>query len=81
MPGFRTVIREGIRLTTTTRLTVDIVLQQTSVAEEVTVVGEAPTVDVKSTESASVTLSNEILRNIPYNQFTANIVNLAPGVT
>jgi Carboxypeptidase regulatory-like domain/TonB dependent receptor len=81
MPGFRTVIREGIRLTTTTRLTVGIVLQQASVAEEVTVVGEAPTVDVKSTESASVTLSNEILRNIPYNQFTANIVNLAPGVT
>lgn len=81
MPGFRTVIREGIRLTTTTRLSVDVVLQQTSVAEEVTVVGEAPTVDVKSTESASVTLSNEILRNIPYNQFTANIVNLAPGVT
>ncbi len=81
MPGFRTVIRENIRLTTTTRLTVDVVLLQTAVAEEVTVVGQAPTVDVKSTESASVTLSNEILRNIPYNQFTANIVNLAPGVT
>jgi hypothetical protein len=81
MPGFRTVLRENIRLTTTTRLTVDVVLLQSAVAEEVTVVGEAPTVDVKSTESASVTLSNEILRNIPYNQFTANIVNLAPGVT
>jgi hypothetical protein len=81
MQGFRTVVREAIRLTTTTRLNVDIVLPQSTVAEEVTVLGEAPTVDVKSTESASVTLSNEILRNIPYNQFTANIVNLAPGVT
>ena len=80
MPGFRTVIQEGVRLTTTTRLAVDMVLQQSAVAEEVTVVGQAPTVDVKSTESASVTLSNEILRNIPYNQFTADIVNLAPGV-
>ncbi len=81
MPGFRTVLRESIRLTTTTRLTVDVVLLQTAVAEEVTVVGEAPTVDVRSTESASITLSSEILRNIPYNQFTSNIVNLAPGVT
>ncbi len=81
MPGFRTVVQEGVRLTTTTRLTVDMVLHQTAVAEEVTVVGEAPTVDVKSTESASVTLSSEILRNIPYNQATVNIVNLAPGVT
>ena len=42
---------------------------------------ERPTVDVKSTETASVTLSNEILRNIPNNQFTSNIVNMAPGVT
>ena len=82
MPGFRMVIREGIRLTTTTRLSVDIVLQQASVAEEVTVIGEAPTVDIKSTESASVTMTNEILRNIPNNSnFSSSLVNMAPGVT
>jgi hypothetical protein len=40
----------------------------------VTVVAQAPTVDVKSTETASVTLSSDILRNIPYSQFTADIV-------
>jgi hypothetical protein len=81
LSGFKTVIRENIRLTTTTRLTVDIAMEQAAVAEEVTVVAQAPTVDVKSTESASVTLSNEILRNIPYSQFTADIVQLAPAVS
>ena len=78
--GFKTVIRENIRLTTTVRLTVDVTLEQAPLSEEVTVIGRAPTVDIKSTETASVTLSDEILRNIPYSQFTADIVNLAPGV-
>jgi len=81
LQGFGAVIRENIRLTTTTTLNVDIQLKAAAVSEEVTVIAQSPTVDVKSTETASVTLSNEILRNIPYNQFTADIVNLAPGVT
>ena len=55
-------------------------MKPAAVSEEVTVVAQSPTVDVKSTETASVTLSNEILRNIPNNQFTSDIVNLAPGV-
>jgi len=81
LEGFKTVVRENIRLTTTTRLTVDISMEQSAIKEEVTVVAQAPTVDVKSTETASVTLSNEILRNIPYSQFAPDIVQLAPGVT
>jgi len=81
LDGFKMVVRESIRLTTTTRLTVDISLEQSAIAEEVTVVAQAPTVDVRSTETASVTLPDEILRNIPYSQFSADIVTLAPGVS
>jgi hypothetical protein len=80
LQGFGTVVREKIRLTTTTTLTVDIQMKAAALAEQVTVVAQSPTVDVKSTETASVTLSNEILRNIPYSQFTSDIVNMAPGV-
>ncbi len=68
-------------MTTTATLNVNVVMKPAAMAEEITIVAEAPTVDVKSTETASVTLSNEILRNVPYNQFTADIVNLAPGVS
>ena len=81
LQGFRTYIQEQIRLTTTTRLTVDTIMKQAAVEEEVTVVAQSPTVDIKSTETASVTLTNEILRNIPYSQFTSELVNMAPGVT
>jgi hypothetical protein len=80
LQGFGTIIRERIRLNTTATLTVDIQLKPAAVAEEVTVIAQSPTVDIKSTETASVTLSNEILRNIPYSQFAADIVNMAPGV-
>ncbi len=80
LQGFGTLVREKIRVTTTTTLTFDVQLKPAAVSEEVTVVAQSPTVDVKSTETASVTLSNEILRNMPNNQFTSNIVNMAPGV-
>ncbi len=80
LQGFGTLVREKIRLNTTATLTFDVQLKPATVAEQVTVVAQSPTVDVKSTETASVTLSNEILRNIPYNQFTADIVNMAPGI-
>ena len=78
--GFGTQIQEKVRLTTTTTLTIDIVLKPAAVSEEVTVIAQSPTVDIKSTETASVTLSNEILRNIPFSQFSIDIVNMAPGV-
>jgi hypothetical protein len=80
LPGFKTFIQQNIRLETTVSLTIDITMTVSTVEEQVTVVAKAPTVDVKSAETASVTLSDEILRNIPYSQFTADIVNLAPGV-
>jgi hypothetical protein len=80
LQGFKSVVQENIRLTTTVSLSVDLVMAQSTLTEEVTVQAKAPTVDIKSNESASVTLSNEMLRNIPTSQFTTDIVNLAPGV-
>jgi hypothetical protein len=81
LSGFGTVVRESVRLNTTATLTLDVQMKPAALSEEVTVIAQSPTIDVKSTETASVTLSNEILRNVPNNQFTSDIVNLAPGVT
>lgn len=80
LQGFATVIRENIRVHTTIRLTVDLSMKIGTVEEEITVIAVSPTVDIKSSETASVTLSDELLRNVPYSQFTDAIVNLAPGV-
>jgi Carboxypeptidase regulatory-like domain len=80
LQGFGTVVNENIRLTTTTTLSLDVRMKPATVQEQVTVIAKNPTVDVKSTETASVTLSDEILRNIPNNQFSADLVELAPAV-
>jgi hypothetical protein len=80
LPGFTTVVQEEIRLYTTQRLTIDITMRTSAIEEEVTVIAESPTVDVKTSETASVTLSDEILRAMPTSQFVTGIVNLAPGV-
>ena len=81
LEGFGTLIRENIRLYTTIRLTVDFTMKMTTLEEEVTVIAESPTVDVKTSETSSVTLSDEILRAMPTSQFVTGIVNLAPGVS
>jgi hypothetical protein len=80
LQGFGAVVQENVRLTTTTTLALTITLKPAAVNEQVTVVAKAPTVDVKSTETASVTLGNEVLRNIPNAQFSTDLVNMAPGV-
>jgi len=81
IPGFKTYVQQNIRLETTMRLTLDIVMTPSTISEQVTVVAKSPTVDVRSSETASVTLSDDILRNMPYSLFAPDIVNLAPGVT
>ena len=80
LQGFATSVQQNIRLTTTMRLTIDLIMKPSTVEEEVTVIAQSPTVDIKSTETASVTMTNEILRNIPNSQIARNLVNLAPGV-
>jgi outer membrane receptor protein involved in Fe transport len=80
LQGFGSVVREKIRVNTTATINIDLQMRSSTISEEVTVTAQSPTIDVKSTETASVTLSNEILRNVPNGQFTADIVNLAPGV-
>lgn len=81
LEGFATTIRENIRLHTGIRLTVDLTMKVATVEEEITVIAVSPTVDVKTSETASVTLSDEILRAMPTSQFVTGIVNLAPGVS
>jgi len=81
LPGFTTVRSENVRVSTTVRLTIDFTMKLATLEEEVTVIAESPTVDIKSSETASVTLGDDLLRNIPFSNFAMDIVDLAPGVT
>src|SRR5262249_25031750 len=52
LQGFGTVMRDRIPVSADTTLAIDVVLQVGSVAESITVSGEAPVVDVRSATEA-----------------------------
>jgi outer membrane receptor protein involved in Fe transport len=81
LQGFNISKKEGIRLSVGTTLTVDFALTVGKVEETIVVRGILPMVDVKDSQTAVTTLTKEMMQNIPNNQFVANIVNLAPGVS
>src|SRR5215510_2506706 len=64
LPGFSTVIREGIQLSGTFIANVDAQLKVGTLQESVTVTGETPVVDTETTKTQE-TLPNEVISSIP----------------
>src|SRR5215475_2129343 len=64
LAGFSTLKREGLELSGTGVVRIDVDMKVGGVAETITVTGETPIVDVQSTKTA-VTLDNETMRNMP----------------
>lgn len=78
LTGFRTVKREGIRVTLNTTLTVDTTLELAQLAEAVTITGESPAVDVKTT-SIGTAFTKELLTDIPNARDIWAAMSQAPG--
>ena len=79
LPGFSTVMREGIALSTGFTATVDIVLSVGSVEETVTVTGASPIVDVQNVEKRA-TFDQEIVETIPTGKSFQSYALLVPGM-
>jgi hypothetical protein len=80
LTGFSTVKREGIELVGTFVATVNGELTVGNVAETITVTGEAPTVDVQST-NAQRALTKDVLDSIPAGRSHLTQAVLIPGIT
>jgi len=80
LPGFKTLIREDIRVRVGVTITLDVGLEQTTIEESIVVTGQSPTVDIQRT-SMSVNLTKEILQSLPATRSLGTYFNLAPGVT
>lgn len=80
LPGFKTLVREGIRVTVGVTTTLDVVLEQAKIEESVTVVGQAPVVDVQRT-SMAVNITRELLQTLPAARALGEYFNMVPGVT
>src|SRR6476619_2139138 len=78
LPGFGTVKREGVALTTGFTANVNAELKVGSLEETITVTGEAPVVETQNVKQQQ-TLSREILDAIPTSRRPAQFITLIVG--
>ncbi len=79
MPDFKTVNIENIIIRIGKTVTLKIILEKTSIEEEITGRIPSPTLDVESTKTA-VNIDKELLKNIPFARNLHDIVNSAAGI-
>src|ERR1700683_10186 len=77
--GFEKVEQKGIKILPDQTVTLDQQLSPGTVNQTVTVTGEAPTVDVRSTELAT-TVGTEVSEETPVSRRFTDLVDLLPGV-
>ena len=80
LSGFKKLVRKDIFLEMTQTLVLDVTLEQAAVEEEVTVVGQAPLIDVKSTTKGQL-MTKEIFMVLPRGRNFNSLVSTIPGVT
>jgi hypothetical protein len=79
LPGFRTVIRQDVRVSLGFNARVDAQLEVATVEETVTVSGVAPVVDTRSTGTGG-TFSQEMLQNLPTARDPWVVIKQTPGI-
>ena len=79
LQGFRTIERAAIRVNAAFTATVNIKLEVGSVAETITVTGESPTIDTRSTLQQTV-MNQEVLEGVPTGRDPWSLAKLIPGV-
>jgi hypothetical protein len=80
LPGFGSVRREGIELTSSFTATVNAELMVGNVAETITVTGQTPVVDISSARQQT-TISRDVLDAIPTTKRLGQYASFIPGAT
>ncbi len=79
LEGFKSIRQEQVTVQTGMTITLNFTLEPSTIAEEITVVATAPTVDVQSTKMSTV-MSSEVLQRLPMNRRMNSALNAAAGV-
>lgn len=79
LSGFQTVKREAVRLEVGFVATIDVSLGVEGVAETVTVTGESPVVDVRTTAVAT-NFNRDALENLPTSRTMWQVLQMSPGM-
>ena len=80
LSGFRSFIREELRITIGFTARVDGTMGIGTIEESVTVSGQSPVVDLTTTATRA-TFTTEVLETVPRGRDMQSIVEMAPGVT
>jgi len=80
LPGFATFKREGIELTTSFTATVNAEMNAGALEETVTVLGEAPVVDIQNVRQQT-TIARDTLDAIPTTKRLGQYASIIPGAT
>ena len=80
LPGFGSVLREGIELSTGFTANIDIQLSVGDISETITVSGATPVVDIQNVEQRAV-MDREVIDSIPTGKSLTSYGLLVPGMT
>jgi Carboxypeptidase regulatory-like domain len=80
LPGFTTVEREGVQVTTGVTLTLNTDMRVGGVQESITVTGETPVVDVQNSTRVQRVLSDEVLAALPASRGYGNLLTTVSGI-
>ena len=79
LPGFATVVREGLELTGGGVMTIGAELRVGSLEESITVTGESPVVDVQTARQLQV-IDGDVLRTLPASRSYGNYIAALPAI-
>ena len=80
LPGFGTLVREGIELSTGFTANVDVQLTVGDIAETITVSGATPVVDIQNVDQRAI-MDRELIETIPSGKSISALGLLVPGMT
>ena len=78
LPGFGTLVREGIELSTGFTANIDVQLTVGDIAETITVSGATPVVDIQNVDQRAV-MDRELIETIPSGKSISALGLLVPG--
>jgi hypothetical protein len=79
LSGFKTLIHKGIYLELSQTLALNATLEEAAIEEQVTVVGQSPLIDVKSTVKGQV-MTKDVYMALPRGRTFDSLVSTIPGV-
>lgn len=79
VPGFNTIIREGIIVVLEKTITVNVTMEPGAIEEKITIIGRSPLIDVKS-QARGMVLTKEVFQLLPRGRNFDSLITTIPGV-